>query len=251
MAIKSRVLCTALLLAALVAPPLPAAERPAPTVAVAANFMAAMEAIAAAYEAQTGEKVQTVYSSTGRLYAQITNGAPYDLFLAADAERPELLAREGVCEESFVYALGEAVLWSKKTSLAPAKQWQDVVARDDIRKIAVSSPQTAPYGAAALAAVKKEDLAGAVDNKLVYGENVAQAFQFAYHGSADLAFTALSFALSAEGRKGVYWQMPEAEKVVQKGCVLKQTKNRAGVAAFVDFLHGQRAQAILHEFGYK
>lgn len=251
MTLKSIVMCAAFLLPGLFASPLPAEERPVPTIAVAANFMAAMEAIAAAYEAQTGEKVQTVYSSTGRLYAQIINGAPYDLFLAADAERPELLAKEAVCEAPFVYAVGEAALWSKKTSLASEKQWQDVVARDDIRKIAISSPQTAPYGAAALAAVKKKGLAATIENKLVYGENVAQAFQFAFHGSADLAFTALSFALTDEGRKGIYWQMPEAEKIVQKGCVLKKTRNKDEVAAFVDFFHGQRAQAILNELGYR
>lgn len=251
MTMKSIVLGAALLLPGLFASPLSAEERPVPTIAVASNFMDAMEALAAAYEAHTGEKLQMVYSSTGKLYAHIKHGAPYDLFLAADAERPELLAKEGVCQEPFVFALGEAVLWSKNIARASEKNWQDVVVRNDIRKIAVSSPQTAPYGAAALAAVKENGLAAAIENKLVYGENVAQAFQFAYHGSADLAFTALSFALSDEGRKGRHWQMPEAKKVVQKGCVLKKTKNREGVAAFVDFFHGQRARSILNEFGYR
>ncbi len=251
MTMKNIALCTALLLSGLFASPLPAEESPALTIAVASNFMEAMDAIVAAYEVQTGKKVQTVYSSTGKLYVQITNGAPYDLFLAADAERPELLAKEVLCEEPFVYAVGEAVLWSKNTSLAVEQHWQDVVVRDDIRKIAVSSPQTAPYGAAALAAVKGKVFAAAIEKKLVYGQNVAQAFQFAFHGSADLAFTALSFALSNEGRRGVYWQIPEAEKVVQKGCVPKGTKNKDGVAAFLDFFHGQRARSILTEFGYK
>lgn len=220
-------------------------------VAVAANFMGAMEKIAAAYEAETGIKMQTVYSSTGKLYAQITRGAPYDLFFAADGERPELLAQQGLCEEPFIYANGEAVLWTKNKKLADEKHWQDVVVRQEINRIAIATPQTAPYGAAAFAALKKNELRHAVENKLVYGHNVAQTFQFAFHGSADIGFTALSFALSDKGRQGVYWRLAEAEPVVQKACVVKNTKKRNGVAAFLAFLKLADTRTMLNEFGYQ
>lgn len=248
---KNIVLSIAVLFLGLSASPLFAEERPAPMVAVASNFMGAMEKITAAYEAETGVKLQTVYSSTGKLYAQVKQGAPYDLFFAADAKRPEILAEKGLCEEPFVYAAGEAVLWTKNKALADSKYWQDVVVRDDINKIAVSSPQTAPYGATAFTAVSKEKLWPAVNNKLVYGHNVAQAFQYAFHGSADIGFTALSLALSEKGKQGVYWRMPEAEPVVQKACVIKKTKNKHGVAAFLDFFHQPGTKTIQNKFGYK
>lgn len=245
---KNIVLSIACILSGLLLSPAHAKEE-APMVAVASNFMGPMEKIAAVYESETGVKLQTVYSSTGKLYAQIKKGAPYDLFFAADAERPELLSQEGLCEKPFVYAKGEAVLWTKDRSLAETEHWQDVVGRDEIKNIAVASPQTAPYGAAAFAAVSKMDLWPAVKNKLVYGHNVAQAFQFAFHGSADLGFIALSLALSDKGKQGVYWMIPDAEEVVQKGCVVKRTKN--SVAAFLAFFEQESTRSILNEFGYK
>ncbi len=227
------------------------AKEQAPVVAVAANFMGAMEKIAAVYEAENGVKLQTVYSSTGKLYAQIKRGAPYDLFLAADAERPEFLYQQGLCEEPFVYAIGEAVLWSKNKALADAEQWQDVIVRDDINKIAVSSPQTAPYGAAAFAAVSKKKLWPAIKDKLVYGHNVAQAFQFGFHGSTDIGFTALSLALSDKGKQGVYWKIPESEPVVQKACVVKQSKKSVEMTALLAFFKQESTRSILREYGYK
>jgi molybdate transport system substrate-binding protein len=227
------------------------AKEQAPMVAVASNFMGAMEKIADAYESETGVKLQTVYSSTGKLYAQIKQGAPYDLFFAADAERPELLAQEGLCEEPFIYAIGEAVLWTKNKALADAEHWQDVIVRDDINKIAVSTPQTAPYGTAAFEALNRQGILSRIENKLVYGHNVAQPFQFAFHGSVDLGFTALSLALSDKGKQGVFWLIPEADKVVQKGCVVKSTKNKHGVGAFLAFFQLSSTKTILNEFGYK
>lgn len=248
---KNIVLSIAVLFLGLSAYPLFAEERQAPMVAVASNFMGAMEKITAAYEAKTGVKLQTVYSSTGKLYAQVKQGAPYDLFFAADAKRPEILAEEGLCEEPFVYAAGEAVLWTKNKALADSKYWQDVVVRDDINKIAVSNPQTAPYGAAAFEALNRNGILSLIENKLVYGHNVAQPFQYAFHGSVDIGFTALSLALSEKGKQGVYWRMQEAEPVVQKGCVIKKTKNKHGVEAFLAFFRQPGTKTIQNEFGYK
>lgn len=230
---------------------LPAAEAPAPMIAVAANFAGAMEKIVAAYQAQTGIKLRTVYSATGTLYAQIKNGAPYDLFLAADALRPELLAEAGLCTAPFIYATGAAVLWSKNAALAGEKHWQDVVVRADVQKIAISSPETAPYGAAVMAALKKTGLLPQVEKRLVYGQNVAQAFQFAYHGSTTLGFTALSLALSDKGRAGIFWSLPEAPPVVQKGCLITTGTEQEATQTFLEFFRRESTRRILDEFGYK
>ena len=247
---KNIVLSIAIILSGLLTPPAHAKEQ-APMVAVASNFMGAMEKIAAVYEAENGVKLQAVYSSTGKLYAQIKKGAPYDIFFAADAERPELLARESLCADPFVYATGEAVLWTKNNKFDNAEQWQDVVGREEIKNIAVASPQTAPYGAAAYAALTKRELWPAVKSKLVYGHNVAQTFQFAFHGSADIGFTALSLAISDKGKQGKYWRIPEAESVMQKACVVKRSEKHDGVLAFLAFFELESTQSILNEFGYK
>jgi len=248
---KSMIFGIAFLITAMAIPPLRAAEPPSPIIAVAANFTGAMEKIGAAYEKETGTRLQMVYSSTGKLYAQIKNGAPYDLFLAADARRPELLAEEGICEEPFIYATGAAVLWTGNAALAGIKGWQEVIARGEVGKIAISSPETAPYGAAALAALDKAGLLPLVEDKLVYGQNVAQAFQFANSGSAGLGFTALSLARSDQGRIGIFWPIPEAEAVVQKGCLIKNRNSEESVKALLAFLHRENARAILTEYGYK
>lgn len=248
---KSMILGIAVLTAALIATPLRAAEPAAPTIAVAANFMGAMEKIVAAYERENGAKLQAVYSSTGKLYAQIRNGAPYDLFLAADARRPELLAAEGLCSESFTYATGEAVLWSRNLALASEKTWQNAVLKAGVKKIAISSPATAPYGAVAMAALEKEGLLPLVKSRLVYAHNVAQPFQFAHQGSVELGFTALSLALSDKGREGIFWRLPEAALVVQKGCIISKTTHGDEMAALLNFFKQQSVQSILNEFGYQ
>jgi len=228
-----------------------AAEQAAPLVAVAANFTGAMAKIAATYKNESGKELQMVYSSTGKLYAQIRNGAPFDLFLAADQRRPDLLAEEGLCATPFIYATGQAVLWTKDTGTAGAKNWQEAIAYNQAGKIAISTPETAPYGAAAMAALEKAELRGRVDSRLVYGHNVAQAFQFAYQGSAELSFTALSLALSSQGAEGRYWPIPEAPAVVQKGCAVKKSSHAEAIAEFLDFLQRDEAKTVLAELGYK
>jgi molybdate transport system substrate-binding protein len=248
---KNLIPALALVLLAFSPSRLPAAEAEAPMIAVAANFAGAMAKIAAAYQAQTGVKVRTVYSSTGTLYAQIKNGAPYDLLLAADARRPELLAAAGLCAEPFIYATGAAVLWTKNAAFAGEKRWQDVVVRAEVQKIAISAPETAPYGAAAMTALKKTGLLPQVDRRLVYGQNVGQAFQFAYHGSTSLGFTALALARSDKGRAGIFWAVPEAPAVVQKGCLVTTGAAPAATQAFLAFFHREGARHILNELGYK
>ncbi|MBU0482550.1 MAG: molybdate ABC transporter substrate-binding protein [Proteobacteria bacterium] len=231
--------------------PLAAAERQVVMIATAANFMGAMEKISEVYHAETGSRVETVYSSTGKLYAQIKKGAPYDLFLAADARRPELLAEEGVCAESFVYATGEVVLWTGNRSFADAENWQQVILNEGVRRISVSTPETAPYGAAAFAALEEKGFLPRLRDRLVYGQNVAQAFQFAVHGSTDLGLIALSLALSEKGRPGFFWRVPEAPKIVQKGCVVTGGDNEEAARDFLEFMRGETGRTVLHEFGYR
>ena len=231
---------------------LSAAAREGPMVAVASNFTGAMEKIAAVYENERGGEVRTVYSSTGKLYAQIRMGAPYDIFLAADSRRPELLAEEGWCEEPFVYATGEAVLWTKNKSLNDEKSWQAALTAAGAAKIAISAPEIAPYGAAAISALTETGAIKKVKDKLVYGQNVAQAFQYAYHGSAGLGFTALSLARSGKGLEGKYWPIPEAPPIIQKGCVVAKKGEKAkAIAAFLKFFRSGEARAVLEDFGYK
>jgi molybdate transport system substrate-binding protein len=221
-------------------------------VAVASNFAGAMDRIVVAYELESGAEVRTVYSSTGKLYAQIRMGAPYDIFLAADGKRPELLAEEGLCEAPFVYATGETVLWTKNDSLNGEKSWQAALTASGDAKVAISAPEIAPYGAAAISALTETGAIKEVKDKLVYGQNVAQAFQYAYHGSAGLGFTALSLARSGKGLEGKYWPIPEAPPIIQKGCVVaKKGEKTKAIAAFLKFFRSGSARAVLEDFGYK
>ncbi|MDX1775256.1 MAG: molybdate ABC transporter substrate-binding protein [Desulfobulbales bacterium] len=220
-------------------------------VAVATNFIRTMDEFAHGFEKESGIRVKRSSSATGMLYSQIINGAPYDLFLAADAKRPELLHRQGVCDKPFAYADGRVVLWSSRKDLDEAQNWLQVLVRDDIQRIALANPATAPYGEAAMQALAKAGLIEQVDKRLVYGQNVGQAFQYGQQGAADLAFVSRSFALSEQGQKGKTWPLPEAPPVVQKACLLKNSKNKDSVRDLIAYLQTEQAKTILSEFGYE
>lgn len=227
------------------------AGRPELRVAVASNFIGAMEDLVPLFEKKSGIRVLVSYSSTGLLYAQIVNSAPYDLFLSADKERPELLQKEGVCEEPFVYARGIVVLFSTRTNQTADKEWQKVVQEMGPGRIAIASPDIAPYGAAARDALIKSGLWDGVKKNLVYGQNVGQAFQYGVQGVAESAFTALSLVFSEHGRNGRYWVVPEAESVVQKGCRLVQANNSSQAGQFMEFLISAEIQERIRSFGYE
>lgn len=220
-------------------------------VAVATNFIRTMEKIASHYEAETGTSLKLSSGATGMLYAQIVNSAPYDLFLAADIERPEFLHQQDLCEAPFAYATGRVVLWSNRLDLNEAESWQQVVVRDDILRIALANPETAPYGAAVTEVLQKTGLGQRLQKHLVFGQNVGQAFQYSQQGAVDLAFVAFSFALSEHGRKGKTWLLREALPVVQKGCTLKSSANRESVHDLIAYLQTEQAKNILSEFGYE
>jgi molybdate transport system substrate-binding protein len=230
---------------------LAAAGRKEIRVAVATNFIRTMDEFASLYEKETGIRVKRSSSATGMLYSQIVNSAPFDIFLAADEERPELLYLQGLCGEPFVYASGSVVLWSKRKDLAETENWRQVIVQEDISRIAMANPETAPYGEAAMQAIKKADLEQELHKRLVYGQNVGQAFQYGQQGAADLAFVAISFALSEHGRKGKTWLLPEAPPVLQKGCILKSSMQRQPVQDFIAYLQTDQAKIILSEYGYE
>ena len=220
------------------------------TIGVAANFMLPFQEIAHKFENKTSVRIDATYTSTGNLYGQIIHGAPYDLFLAADERRPERLLKEGLISDTFIYAQGRTVLWTAKKQLCAAKDWQEALMMPCINKISIANPETAPYGAAAIAALKKASLEEVIINKLVFAQNVVQAFQYAHTESVEAGFCALSSVFSEQGKMGCYFLLEHAPVIIQRGCVLKDSKNRKLAEKFAAFLCSRDAQNIKTKFGY-
>lgn len=220
------------------------------SVAVAANFISAFKDMAADFEAKTKIKVEGTFSSTGNLYSQITNGAPYDLFLSADEERPAKLNKEGAADAPFIYAKGQAILWSANKDFCKAKTWQDALKNEQVKKIAIANTQTAPYGAAAKKALEKSGMWDSLQTKLVNAQDIAQSFQYASTSAVDAGFCAMSATVSAEGKKGCFFVINEAPEIIQSACLLKRTTNRAAVEKFVEFLNSPAAKEIKIKYGY-
>jgi molybdate transport system substrate-binding protein len=221
------------------------------SVAVAANFISAFKEIAADFEAKTKIKVDVTFSSTGNFYSQIINGAPYDLFLSADEERPALLNKDGVADAPFIYAKGQAALWSANKDFCKAATWQDALKNAEIKKIAIANTQTAPYGAAAKKALEKAGMWYSLQPKLVNAQDIAQSFQYASTSAVDAGFCAMSATLSAEGKKGCFYVINEAPDIIQSACVLKRTTNRDAVEKFIKFLNSPAANEIKVKYGYR
>jgi molybdate transport system substrate-binding protein len=221
------------------------------SVAVAANYISAFKEIAADFEAKTKIKVEGTFSSTGNLYSQIVNGAPYDLFLSADEERPAKLNKDGVADAPFIYAQGQAVLWSANKDFCKTKTWQDALKKESVKKIAIANIKTAPYGAAAKEALEKSGMWDVLQSKLVYAETIAQSFQYANTSAVDAGFCAMSATASPEGKKGCFFVINEAPDIIQSACVLKRTTNRAAVDKFAEFLASPAAKEIKIKYGYR
>ncbi|MBN2438952.1 MAG: molybdate ABC transporter substrate-binding protein [Deltaproteobacteria bacterium] len=220
-------------------------------IAVAANFIQAAKELTADFEKQSGIKVEATFSSSGNLYAQIANGAPYDLFLSADEERPDRLFKEGAAEKPFVYARSRVVLWSARKEFCKPADWRLAVADQGVRRIAIANPETAPYGTAVRTALQKAALWESGEGKRVVAQTIAQAFQYASTEAVDGAFCAFSSVLSEPGRKGCHYEVPEAPEIIQSACILKQTKNRAGAERFAAFLLSAPAVAVKEKYGYR
>jgi molybdate transport system substrate-binding protein len=222
------------------------------TVAVAANFSAPLEALAEQFERDTGDEITIAAGSTGQLYAQITNGAPFDVFLAADQRRPELLAREklGDPRTRFTYAVGRLVLWTRRVDEFPDLSL-DVLRTDDFRWLAIANPRLAPYGAAARQALESLGLWDSLQPRIVQGQNIAQAFAMAESRSADLGLVALSQAVAYPGR-AAYVRVPTGlyDPIRQDAILLEHGRANPAAAAFMQFLAGPEAAAVITEFGY-
>ncbi|MFA5181977.1 MAG: molybdate ABC transporter substrate-binding protein [Syntrophales bacterium] len=221
------------------------------TAAVVAGFIQTFQEIASAYEAKTGIKVEVTFSSAGRLYGQIINGAPYDIFLSADKERPDLLFGKAISEKPFIYAIGEVVLWSSKKDFCSSNNWQSALRQDGVKKIAIPNTKTAVHGEKAQKALQDAGLWDLVASRLVYAPDMAQVFQYASEGAVDAAFCSLALTYTEKGKKGCYYEMKEAPDVVYSACVLKRAKNPELARRFAAFLVSPEAEKIKKKYGYK
>ena len=221
------------------------------SVAVAANFISAFKEISADFESKTKIKVECTFSSTGNLYNQIANGAPYDVFLSADEERPAKLYKDGVADKPFIYAKGHAILWSANRDFCRQASWQDALKKDQIKKVSIANTKTAPYGAAAKIALEAAGMWNGLQSKLVNAQDIAQSFQYASTAAVDAGFCAMSASVSPEGKKGCFFVIHEAPEIIQSACVLKRTTNRAAVEKFVEFLSSPAAKEIKVKYGYR
>lgn len=223
-------------------------------VAVAANFSAPAQSIAADFEKATGHTVALSVGSTGKLTAQIGNGAPYEVLLAADSDTPVRLEADGlaVAGSRFTYAIGKLVLWSPRPGVVDAKG--QVLGSDRFTHLAICNPALAPYGAAAIQALRALGLYDRVAPRLVQGESVAQAYQFVASGNAELGLVALS-QVTEEGRlrEGSAWIVPQPlyAPLRQDAVLLAPGRNRAAARAWLAWLWQPAAQAIIRSYGYE
>jgi len=221
-------------------------------VAVAANFLSTLRALQSEFERESGEKLIVTSGSTGLLYAQIRTGAPFDVLLSADQERPRLLVAEGYgdAQDVFTYAIGRLVLWSVEPGRIDDMSLGTL---DDpgFRWIAIAAPDVAPYGKAAQQALERAGMWEALSARLVRGQNVAQAFAMAQTGNADAGFIALSQALAYDGESS-YAIVPSSlhDPIRQDAIVLRGNRAKAAVEAFVEFLRSPTAARILEQNGY-
>lgn len=223
-------------------------------VAVAANFTAPMERIAARFEQETGYKLAIAYGASGKFYAQISNGAPFEVFLSADDKTPARLEKEGlaVSGSRFTYAMGKLVLWSPKEGVVDSQG--AVLKQGRFNHLALANPKLAPYGAAAEEVMQKLGVLDALKSKLVQGENITQAYQFVASGNAELGFVALS-QVKKEGVeiKGSHWLVPDIlyTPIRQDAVLLAKGKDNAAALKFLKYLRGKPAAAIISGYGYE
>ena len=223
-------------------------------VAVAANFTAPMQQIAAAFQEETGHVVKASFGATGKLYAQIKNGAPFEVLLAADDKTPTKLVEEGaaVKDSQFTYAIGTLVLWSAKPDFVDDAG--QVLKTGDFNKVAIANPKLAPYGVASIETLTALGLLDAIEPKFVMGQSISQTFQFVDTGNAELGFVALSQVMEdGKIKKGSAWVVPGKfhEPIRQDAVILNNGKDKPAAAALMDFLKGEKAQAVITSFGYE
>ena len=223
-------------------------------VAVAANFSAPAREIAARFKARTGHDATMSFGASGQFYTQIAHGAPYEVFLSADRERPERAEAEGLAAPGsrFTYAMGRLVLFSKTPGLVDGRA--AVLTSGRFEKIAIADPRIAPYGAAAIETMRARGVYGALRPKIVQGTSITQAYQFVDTGAAELGFVALSQVYKdGQVSSGSAWIVPEAmyDPIKQDAVMLKQGANNPAAVALVEYLQSAEAARVIESFGYK
>ncbi|MCG7198242.1 molybdate ABC transporter substrate-binding protein [Marinobacter pelagius] len=222
------------------------------TAAVAANFTGTMQKLMPLFEQRTGHQVRASYGSTGKLYAQIRQGAPFDVFLAADRERPELLEQQelGVPGSRFTYARGRLALWSR--SQEAFNDPEAYLSANAGARLAIGNPRTAPYGVAAMEALDTLGLQDTIGRRLVRGDSIAQTFQFVATGNAEAGFVALAQLRAWNGESGASWVVPASlhRPIEQQAILLTRSENPEAARAWLDFLASEEARAIIEKDGY-
>lgn len=222
-------------------------------VAVAANFTAPMEQLKPLFEKASGHKLIISYGTVGKFYAQIKNGAPFELLISADDETPIRLEKDGLAlsETRFTYAIGTLMLWSTKPGLVDAKG--EVLKQADFKRLAIASPKLAVYGAAAVEAMKKLGVYEQLQPRLVFGENISQAYQFIATANADLGFVALSqIYKNGSYAAGSHWQVPSSiyPQIRQDAVLLTKGRDNPAGKALLAFLKTQETKKIIRSYGY-
>ena len=231
-----------------------AASAESTRIAVASNFTPVMKALIAEFEQNSMHKVKASYASSGKFYAQIYHGAPYDIFFSADQAKPLALEKEGLIIPSsrFTYALGGLALWSNNIDFKD--QHLARLKTNQFNKLSLANPKLAPYGLAATQVLDKLALRQQTKSKWVQGENIAQTYQFVATGNADLGFIALSqvFNTSADKQSQYYWQVPKElyNPIKQDLVLLKRGADNVAAKAFIQFIKSAKAQGIIRSYGY-
>ena len=238
-----------LIVALLMSAPLSQAEEV--LAAVASNFTAPMKEIARRFEDTSGHKLTVSLGSSGKLFAQIRHGAPFDVFLSADQEKPQKLIAAGAAQadSQFTYALGRLALWSAQTDVDPLQ----MLKAGDYRRVALANPRLAPYGEAAKRTLEHLNVANAARPKLVTGENINQTWQFVSTGNAQLGFVALSQIMpNGELSNGSAWVIPadHHQPVKQDAVLLSRSTSNPAAVALLAFLRSEEAAAIIKRYGY-
>lgn len=223
-------------------------------VAVAANFTGPMQVISALFERDTGHKASLAFGATGKFYAQITNGAPFEILLSADDETPAKLVKEGygVAGTPFTYAIGKLVLWSADPKLVDAKG--AILKKGGFKHLSLANPKAAPYGAAGLQVMTKLGVADSIKPLIVQGENISQTHQFISTGAAELGFVAYSQVIkNGQIGSGSGWIVPANlyDPIRQDAVILAKGKDKPAAIALMNYLKGEKAQAVIKSFGYE
>jgi molybdate transport system substrate-binding protein len=218
-------------------------------VAVAANFTEPAKEIATLFKQKTGHEAVLIFGASGAFYTQITHGAPFEVFLSADTERPKMAIDNGyaVSDSLFTYAIGRLVLWSRVVDVTNGEA---ALKAGNFQKLSIANPVSAPYGTAAVETLKALGVYDALQSKIVQGNSIAQAFQFVDTRNAELGFVALSQLHGVDG--GTRWEVPLKlhGPILQDAVLLKTGANSEASKAFLDFLKGPEAREIIAKFGY-